>query len=79
MHNVLRMVRHFFEHNHNVSDIKWQIIEQIEVRAYSDVVMQLLRWESYWINKLGTLAPNGMNENFNLNIFLQTVIYVSYS
>lgn len=64
------VARHFLEYKHNVSEIKWQIVEQIEVRAHTDMGLQLLRRESYWINKLGTLAPQGMNENLNLNVFL---------
>lgn len=61
------VARHFCEFKHNVSEIKWQIVERVEPKRGRDTGLQLR--ESFWINKLGTLVPNGMNENLYLNVF----------
>lgn len=63
------VARHFFEARHNTTDLRWQIIEEINV----DITIRerrLLQREAFWITTLETLTPLGLNEECNLSVFL---------
>lgn len=63
------IARHFAEAKHNVTDIRWQVIEEINVDA-AGRERRLLQREAYWIMTLETLAPLGLNEECKLSVFL---------
>ena len=60
--------RHFQEQDHNFDQhFKITIIEKID-NLDMDIESKkelLLKREDFWIRKLGTLAPNGFNEELN--------------
>ncbi|XP_068103419.1 parvalbumin beta-like [Hyperolius riggenbachi] len=62
--------RHFQECGHAVGELRWCILEKVCLQEGVDPQTSLLRRESTWIYDLGTLAPNGMNEAYNLKCFL---------
>lgn len=64
------MARHFFESHHNVSDLKWLILEKVQGNDDRQAKQNLLKREVYWINTLNTLQPDGMNENCNFAVYL---------
>lgn len=64
------VARHFHEHQHHVSDLKWLVLEQIYEEESYIVSKKLLQRETYWIDKLETLVPNGMNEICNYNVYI---------
>lgn len=64
------VAKHFHECYHNVSDLKWLILEQIFDEDKYNVGRTLLQHETYWIDKLKTIALHGMNEICNFNVFL---------
>lgn len=71
------VARHFFENNHHISDLSWQVIERIYAIDQHNVGVTLLKREAFWINKLESLAPKGLNESnltsvneCNLSVFL---------
>lgn len=44
----------------------------IERFGLSKRAAELEKSEAYWVSKLGTLSPNGLNEELNLKLFLQS-------
>ena len=48
---------HFNEHDHSLDDMKCMIIEKV----FGESQDQRLRRESFWIAKLKTLIPHGLN------------------
>lgn len=67
------VAKHYTEHRHNTSDVRWLILEQLTHRDEYSMRRELLKRESYWINKLGTLAPGGLNESLNLILGIQDI------
>ncbi|OCT87357.1 hypothetical protein XELAEV_18021057mg, partial [Xenopus laevis] len=58
---------HFIEAGHFVSQLRFQILQQIpRPRRGGDRVKQLLKCEANWIRKLGTLMPGGLNKEYEL-------------
>ena len=51
--------QHFSSDGHSLKDFRWQGIEKIRCQ---DIHMRKIR-ESFWINKLNTLEPSGLNQN----------------
>lgn len=64
------VARHYFKWRHNTSEVRWQILEQMTDGNSANRRTALLKRESYWIHKLGTVAPGGLNKNMNMSIFL---------
>lgn len=62
------LARHFHTHKHVVSDLKWQIIDQVKPKPNTDTKQLLLQTEVKWIHKLKTLHPGGLNEECNYNL-----------
>lgn len=63
------VARHFYEARHNISELRWQIIEEI-YRDQVSLGKRLLQREAFWITTFETLVPKGLNEECNLNVFL---------
>ena len=59
---------HFSKDHHNFTrDASFTIIEQIKdsTKTKKEKGQILLKWENFWINKLVTLTPNGLNQELN--------------
>ncbi|CAJ0965045.1 unnamed protein product [Ranitomeya imitator] len=68
---LLPIPSHFIEKGHNVSQLKFQIIEQITPpRRGGDRVSILKYREAYWIHELNTLHPRGLNRDCELLSFI---------
>ncbi|OCT84158.1 hypothetical protein XELAEV_18022300mg [Xenopus laevis] len=61
--------QHWTECKHNVAQLRWQVLEEVK-SDYVNIDKKLLQHECFWIWKLGTLAPKGLNEIWGLNCFL---------
>ena len=62
---------HFMAAGHNVATLRYQGIELVKCpRRGGDLNKLLLMRESYWIYRLGTRSPQGMNEDFYISHFL---------
>nr|XP_055053423.1 uncharacterized protein LOC129438630 [Misgurnus anguillicaudatus] len=62
---------HFMNAKHNVSSLKYVGIESIKCpRRGGNVDNMLLKRELFWIYTLNTLAPRGLNEEFDIRPFL---------
>ena len=62
---------HFVEANHTVSSLHYIGIEHVPMpRRGGDIDSLLLKREAEWIYKLKTLAPQGLNLDFDLRSFL---------
>ncbi|OCT59779.1 hypothetical protein XELAEV_18000651mg, partial [Xenopus laevis] len=54
------VARHFFEEQHNVSQLKWKVLEVVKRPPRGgDWEKLLLQKEAYWINKLECSQPKG--------------------
>lgn len=63
------MVEHFVEQGHSEFDFKFCVISKFIKPMYHqvDVIKSLLR---YWIAKLNTVMPVGLNQSLELMAFL---------
>lgn len=57
------LARHFATSKHQVSDVKWMVLEEVwGCNSDADLKKRLLAREVYWIHSLNTLQPTGLNE-----------------
>ena len=62
---------HFKQAHHNVSSLRYLGIEKVHLpRRGGDIDNLLLRREVWWIHYLKTMAPIGLNEDFDIRPFL---------
>lgn len=61
---------HFIEEGHNISELKFCILEIIERHEDRDNHTQLLQRENYWICHLNSSKPHGMNERMEFLCYL---------
>ncbi|CAJ0928452.1 unnamed protein product [Ranitomeya imitator] len=62
---------HFAPKKHNISQLRFQVLEQIPCpRRGSNRVKTLRRREAFWINKLDTLEPRGLNRDYEISSFI---------
>lgn len=75
--NVLEapLVQHFKTVGHSETDFSCVVLETINpwVDQHKDHYRELLRRESYWIFRLKSLTPNGLNLEIDYSIFLWSV------
>lgn len=66
------IARHYKERNHgSASTLKFLGIERVMPSPRGgDIIKQLLKREAYWIHKLNTVEPHGLNEKQDLSVFL---------
>lgn len=73
-HQVLEapLVHHFVNMNHTDSDFKFLILETLaqKPREHRALDMELLRRETFWIFKLNTVVPNGLNLDIDYSVYL---------
>lgn len=63
------MVQHYVDHNHNMDNLKFTILEIIKTDKLNNDKI-LLQRECFWIHYLNPLTPNGLNLNNDLSCFL---------
>lgn len=62
---------HFAQFHHSVSSLRYLGIELVKLPSRGgNINSLLLKREAYWIYKLDTLSPRGLNEDFDLRPFL---------
>ncbi|XP_069486826.1 uncharacterized protein [Ambystoma mexicanum] len=65
------VARHFNMQKHTIAQLKYQVLEVVKRPTRGgDYQSLLLQREAYWIDKLSSLQPWGLNEDFTLNCFL---------
>ena len=65
------IARHFNSIGHDICTLKFQGIELVNLlRRGGDRDKLLLKREAFWIHKLNTVYPKGLNEELVLNCFL---------
>ena len=65
------VARHFNEAGHDVCSLRFQGIELVQpLRRGGDRDRRLLQREAYWIHRLQTESPRGLNEELLLSCFL---------
>ncbi|CAJ0965859.1 unnamed protein product [Ranitomeya imitator] len=67
----LPLPHHFFEKNHSISQLRFQVLEQVDIpRRGQNRTKMLQRREAYWIYTLQTLEPKGLNRDYDVSAFL---------
>ncbi|OCT75959.1 hypothetical protein XELAEV_18031145mg [Xenopus laevis] len=65
------VAKHFNENGHTISQLRFQILDSVSKRRRGgDRGKELLRKEAHWIKKLGTMSPQGLNQEYDLSPFL---------
>lgn len=68
---LLPIPLHFYDKKHNISQLRYQIIEGVSLpRRGGDRNKLLLKREAYWIHRLQTMEPRGLNREYNVSCFL---------
>lgn len=66
------MVQHFIENKHNTEDFKFIVLEIVTL--YQDqggaIHKRLAQRETFWIYRLQTLQPKGLNTNIDFSAYL---------
>ncbi|OCT84277.1 hypothetical protein XELAEV_18022432mg [Xenopus laevis] len=69
---TLPVPAHFHQVKHSISQLKFQIIDTVEIpRRGGDRLLQLKHSEMFWIHKLDTLWPRGLNRDYPPSLFIQ--------
>lgn len=65
------MVQHFLDRRHSPEDFKFVVLEIVSLTADKgdDVFKKLMQQEPFWIFKLQTLHPRGLNTHMDLSVF----------
>ncbi|OCT83047.1 hypothetical protein XELAEV_18025584mg [Xenopus laevis] len=62
------VAKHFVELGHTVLQLKFQILDAVlKMRRGDNRVKKLLYKEAWWIRKLDTLTPNGLNLEYDVS------------
>lgn len=64
------IVQHFLDKQHVFNDLKVSVLEVVEAKQTIDHQKLLLQREVYWIYRLNTLYPNGLNSETDFSVFL---------
>lgn len=64
------LVHHFTTEQHGSSDFTICVLETVQPSLNHDTKRVLLQKESYWIHRLNTLDPYGLNNELELSMFL---------
>ncbi|CAJ0942722.1 unnamed protein product [Ranitomeya imitator] len=68
---LLPIPDHFSSKGHSVSQLRFQVIEQVTPpRRGGDRISILKRREAFWIHELNTLSPKGLNRDYDLQSFM---------
>ncbi|XP_073522664.1 uncharacterized protein [Phyllobates terribilis] len=67
---LLPIPHHFIYNGHNISQLRFQVLEQVQQpRRGGDRIHLLKQTEAYWIHKLESLSPKGLNRDYDLLSF----------
>ncbi|XP_062837953.1 uncharacterized protein LOC134299335 [Anolis carolinensis] len=61
---------HFKDNIHSCNDLKYLALEKLQTPINTDIKKLLLCREAFWIHKLKTLTPQGLNDRLDLTCFL---------
>lgn len=64
------LAKHWNAHSHRIAQLKFQIVEVVKVTPGVDTNKRLLQREAFWMKRLGTLHPQGLNDRFEMSCFL---------
>ncbi|OCT68210.1 hypothetical protein XELAEV_18039507mg [Xenopus laevis] len=68
---ALPLSKHFKEKGHTAEQLRFTILETVPpLRRGGDRELNLKQREVWWIKKLNSLHPNGLNKDYNLYLFL---------
>ncbi|OCT93310.1 hypothetical protein XELAEV_18016377mg [Xenopus laevis] len=67
----LPVSRHCIEVGHSAENLRFWVIQYIPpLKRGGDRVLALKKAEVQWIHRLDSLAPKGLNKDFDLHLFL---------
>ncbi|OCT76182.1 hypothetical protein XELAEV_18031374mg [Xenopus laevis] len=70
----LLVYKHYVEKGHLDSELKFMVLEDVRpLRHRGDCELLLRKREVWWIHKLNTLVPNGLNKDYDFYVFLEVM------
>ncbi|OCT79951.1 hypothetical protein XELAEV_18026767mg [Xenopus laevis] len=67
----LPLSKHFKEKGHTAEQLRFTVLEMVPpLERGGDHELRLKQREVWWINKLNSLHPHGLNKDYNLYLFL---------
>ncbi|XP_071980562.1 uncharacterized protein [Engystomops pustulosus] len=64
---LLPLPHHFHQAKHRISQLKFQVVEHVPIpRRGGNRVKQLLLREAFWIHRLDTMTPHGLNREYEI-------------
>ncbi|OCT58485.1 hypothetical protein XELAEV_18002044mg [Xenopus laevis] len=68
---ALPLSRHFKEFGHMADQLRFMVLETVPpLKRGGDRELRLKQREVWWINKLNSLHPHGLNKDYDLYLFL---------
>lgn len=66
------LVQHFLDKNHKFNEFHCVALEKVTANnhIHRDLYKCLLQRETFWVSKLNTMMPNGLNQEVDYGIFL---------
>ncbi|XP_069486076.1 uncharacterized protein [Ambystoma mexicanum] len=65
------VARHWSDKRHGLAQIRFLILEVLtKINPHEDMSLRLNQRETFWIDKLGSLQPNGLNDEINYHCYL---------
>lgn len=64
------LVQHFSQKQHNCTAFRVVVLETVKWLPYIDTYKRLLQREAWWIFRLGTLHPRGLNNEIEFGVYL---------
>nr|XP_016851826.1 PREDICTED: uncharacterized protein LOC107983290 [Anolis carolinensis] len=61
---------HFLEKSHSHTSFRFCALERITIKPHGDIKRILLQRKAFWIFKLHTVHPHGLNDKLDLSCFL---------
>ncbi|KAE8625392.1 hypothetical protein XENTR_v10006256 [Xenopus tropicalis] len=69
--NILPLSKHFREHGHTPEQLSYTVLEGVPPQKRGrDWELRLKQREVWWIKRLNSLHPNGLNKDYNLYLFV---------
>lgn len=64
------LVQHYVSNKHSPHDLKVYVLEVIEAKPFMNRRQVLLRREVFWITRLRTMHPDGLNSEIDFGVYL---------
>lgn len=64
------LASHWVELNHTIPQLRFLVLEKINILPERDIAKNLSQRETWWIKFLNTMLPSGLNEKIDMGCYL---------